>query len=975
MKNHQKRSAKADNTPESNRFIKLLVFQSDEQNFLLLYGFSVPTRQRPRGWTGRRERKTRRYIWTTILPRKEAELFEQSLTTPEGISMENMGRITPQLVRRDEVLCGNPLLKESGPVTELSRLTEFWNVRKTASAEQLRSSFGSDGKQLLRDIQDLFVWVQQECGIDFLKDGSRFGNYERYDPPASEYSFEIQTHKELGLKTTTIKKAAPYNIDLLVNCAAEHRGRILLDQVKLFPAGETVLEFTANEPMSRTIIRIWEVESGKLVYSSDETLMMNVSFIMNYSEPVRQIQDAWTQKLYASATNRGDVIKGRIETLSRSTLDRTVTIRSSTHNQIDSALEEGPDLFASYRRQPCKGAFIPNIQLDGEIESFLKIREYIDQHIVKKVVIADPYFSVYAAAKLLTRIPRTDLQIDVITSLGKKDPDNEEETDICQKYRAFMEKNRAVFHENLTICNLRRGGKQVFHDRYLIRYLNDGTIDGFMLSNSINSMGQAYPLVIVPLECEICLEVCEYLNGLRDSEVQEKLPKRERITCEILFNGQTAAKTTQKPPNEPIQLEDWLPSWYDTDRNLTMKREEVPTGVSAIWVRWPDEKENVIRALGLLGIQTHLWPANCVAQALRAVDGAAETFLKNFPSLARERERFQDHTAQGVNSEEYTLWALLNGQAKPTRQGFRLLLREAGHIWYDGTYWLQGGYALLLELDAKAFAELFAELKSPLMFDVLALHLLFYPWDNQLYRTLLDTGSLYLDLLCAEALFYRLEEEAWPLERLTEALAPLTPERRARQNTYLLSRSAFSARTSQKDQDDQERWVAIRWLLLGLAASDLPKCSTEDQKVAVFWLYDCEGRSQCALCLELADLVEDPLKRELLERAVSTSAQELLDCSYDHDVSDYVELYLYSAEQLYGQETEEKIFLQVLNRRALEDATEPQLKNYAYQRWHRANISAKRQMEVFHALRVHHPQWEKVEKWLDTWEDRINEGT
>lgn len=483
MKNNLKQYAETASTSQRNRFIKLLVFRTGEQSFLLLYGFSVPTSQNPRGWKNRRERKTRRHIWTAILNQEEAELFEQSLTTSEGLSLEGLGAIAPELFRRDEVLSGDPLLDEPGPVTGLSRLTEFWNVEKAASFQQIQASFDSDGRQLLGDVQDLFGWVRQECGIDFLKGGSRFGNYERYDLPISEYSFEIQTSKELGLKTTVIKKTAPCDVNLLVNCAAEHRGRILIDQIKLFPAGETALEFTADEPMSRTIIRIWEAGSGKLVYSSDETLVMSISVGSNYSGPARQIQDAWTQKLYASAANRSDIIKNQVEKLSRSTPDRTITIRSSTHNEIDSAMEEGGQLFASYRRQPCKGAFIPNIQLDGEIKSFLKIREYIDQRAVKKVVIADPYFSIHAAAKLLTRIPRTDLQIDVITSLGEKDPDTGEETDVCQNYRAVLEKNHAAFHGNLTICNIRRGGKQVFHDRYLIRYLNNGTIDGFLLSN------------------------------------------------------------------------------------------------------------------------------------------------------------------------------------------------------------------------------------------------------------------------------------------------------------------------------------------------------------------------------------------------------------------------------------------------------------------------------------------------------------
>ena len=128
----------------------------------------------------------------------------------------------------------------------------------------------------------------------------------------------------------------------------------------------------------------------------------------------------------------------------------------------------------------------------------------------------------------MARISNRDIQIEVITSLCKTNPDNGEVEEINQSQRLqeFLEENTHILHPKLLVWNLTRGGKQVFQDRYLIRYHKNGKIDGFLLSNSLNSMGQFYPFVIAPMDYDVCLEVMEYLNEIRDSDVQKKKIKK-----------------------------------------------------------------------------------------------------------------------------------------------------------------------------------------------------------------------------------------------------------------------------------------------------------------------------------------------------------------------------------------------------------------------------------------------------------------
>jgi hypothetical protein len=958
---------------KENRFIKLLMISVSENESVLLYGFSSAVNQEPYPWRQRKVCKTNRSICTAILPFDEAEKFERGLTEQGVLLIGAISFSSPELVARPAVLSNDGHMKEPGPISDFMHLTEFWNVRKEETFQKIKGALHTDGKELYREVQSLFHWAEQECGADFLRYGYRFGNFEHFQRPPAHNCFEIVTHKELGLKKTTIKKKTVFSKDLIVNCSAEHRGRWLINQTKIFPSEEDHLEFTANEPMSRVIIWIWDSENGNLIFSEDLTLMMGISINMNYSSPAYKISDPWTKKLLMSASNRSNVVMQKIESVTRSTPDRAITIRSDTANIIDTAMEEANTLFSGYRREQCCGAFIANAGKDGEINSFLKVREYIEQSSVKTVVIADPYFSVQAAAKLLTRISRTDVRIDVITCLGMTDPDTGEESDVCTACRKFLADHAGVFHNNLSVCNLRRGNKPVFHDRYLIRYHDNGKIDGFLLSNSLNAMGQAYPFVIAPMEHEVCLEVCDYINWMRDPAIQEQQKKAERIICDVLFDSDVKpalpAKITQTPTLSSVWLSPW---YYEEDSKLSIPKDELPVVVSAIWNHWEDEKEDICRVLGEIGATTYPWSARDLAETIQKIDGAADAFLTKFPAIAREKEKFIRHDRKGVNSPEYMLWALLSGHAKPSRQGFHLVFEQSGHIWYSEESWLYGGYWLMLELDPASFVALLEETNSPLIFDVLAARMLFYPWSETLYLTALKADHLCVQLLCAEWIFYLIKEEKLSNDQVYELMMKLTPEVRILQTMRLLSQIAFCMRVSRKANPSVEQCGTLREWLLDTAAEDIPQCSEEKWKTAVYWLYDCEVCSYCKLYLNLAERVSDlPIKNHLLQKATKIAQMDILDCSYEKDVSELIELYLYGMSLLHGDAAEKEILGKVVDWNVFETATEPELKNYAYDRWRYAYIRAKRQMQLLYMYKNSHPQAAKVTKWIDNWEKRL----
>ncbi|QQR05576.1 VPA1262 family protein [Flavonifractor plautii] len=959
-----------------NRFIKLLLFSTTEGE-VLLYGFSSPTNQPFLPWKQRKISKKRQSVFTAILPFHEAEIFEKRLTQESTLSMAKITLKSPQLVIRPIVLVNDTHSRQHGPVVEYAYLKELWNVQKEALFQEILHAFGTDGKELYRDVQDLLQWCREECGIDFSSQGPRFGNFEHYQSPPLGTGFQILTHKELELKKVTIQKTEVLSRDLVVNCAAEHRGRWLINQTKLLAAEESYIEFTAEEPMSWVVVQIWDQETGDLLFARDLSMILGVNLEMNFSSSAYHIRDSWTKKLLQSASNRKRDIEEGIEKVQRVTTDRTVSVKSSFHTEIDTALETGDSLLTGYRKTHCLGSFIPNTGKDGEIDSFLKIREYLEESTVDRVILADPYFSVQAAEKLLTRIPRTNLQLDIVTCLGMTDPDTGEASDICKVYEKFLLSNAKLLHGRLSVRNLRRGNKPVFHDRYLLRFHNDQHIDGFLLSNSLNKMGQNYPFVIAPLERKVTLEVCEYLTQMCDPKTQEKRPPKDRIICDILYDSAVKPIAQYKRKLSPSPLKEWLgPEYCENSRNAVPK-ENLPVAVTEVWSHWGQDKEGVCRVLGELCSNVFQWSIEDVAETLKNMDGAAEEFLMWFSACAEEKERNMKHDQNGINAPEYKLWALLHDRATASRAGLHFLFDQAGHIWYQEDWWLHGSYRLMLGLSPESFLLLMDASRSPLMFDVLATRMLFYSWSESLLLSASKAKLLHVQLLCARWMFSLFRDGKLSDKQVLDTLAQLTPQKRSLQTAYFLSQITFFVRTKHTlESNEIEKWEPLYRQLLSHLAADLPCCSEQERNTALFWLYDSEQCSQCSLQLDLSRYIEDPTIREaVLQQAVVGIQKYLIDSNYERNLETAVDLYLTSAEQLYGDEAEKQILGKLVDWRTFERAAEPELKNYAYDKWHYAYIRAKWQLLLLAKYAQRHPEAEKTLKWLKEWRMRFPDIT
>lgn len=946
-----------------NRFIKLLTISADEQD-LLLYGFSVPTEQAPRPWRKKKDKRKLDVSSAILLP-EEAEAFEQHLTGEDGIPLKDLTLPAPELAPRKPVLSYKTDWKAPAPVARLSCVHELWNVQKEELVRRLQAALGSQGKALYLDTRALLAQLREECGVDFSQHGARLGNYEHYDDILLNCHLEVRCDKASQGKRMLVEKPADWTRPLVVNFAARRQERILFNRVCFLGPEDTQAEFTAEETVGLCTVYAWDQETGELVFFKSAALCNQIDIGISVGGRSRVVRDPWTESLHSAAPNRGSVIREKIETVRLHSSEHTIHIGGKA--SITAAAQAGEQLLSPYSVKPCKGAFIPKNQKDGEIGSFLKIKEYLEQSSVCRAVIADPYFSVPTAAKMLPRIENRNLELTVVTSLTDTDPDTKQEKiDIVEDYRQFLRDNTLGLHEKLRLCNLYRGKAPVFHDRYLIRYHDDGSIDGFLLSNSLNSMGQFYPFVTAPLEPEVCLSVAEYLDQLQDEEFQKKQPRKERVFSRMLYDYKDRFSIQEPPPAEPAGQE-WLARWKD--RNIPAG--ELPEALEAVLCHWEESWEEACRALSLLGGYTHYWNAADLADLLREKPDIAEGYITWFSAKVREVEGARKH--QGIESkpEELTLWSLLAGKAEPSRMGFSMLLEGPSHVYYWGFGWMTGGSCLLLALDQVQFTALMEETCSPLMMNCLTERLSIWPWSEPLYRCLLGSKNSCVRLLAIHWPGFLLDRDRGGLtpQTVLPLLDSLEPGPQLLQSARLLSEAAFRVRNPKPDPGC---WPELLPALIKRTAATLPFCTPKERQTSLYWLYDCEECSWCNLHLKVAaQLEKGDIQNELLDTAVAIMQGYLTAPRFDHDISQHITLCLDALEARFGAQVERELHKHLVNWTVFEDAVEPVLRDYDYTRWSDAHLRARWQIRLLRAFLERHPKAEKTQKCLNLWETRV----
>jgi len=928
-------------------FVKLLLLGLE--NPALLFGFCAPTEQPPHAWK-RKELDNKPSIlqYTAILNQSDKDSLLNILNTKSSLNIgEEM--LTLNLESRPSVFSDTSGLEweSNKPVSKFHIVDEYWNLDKAFLLNEIEQSFlPCNGRELRHNIQRLFEVLKKECGIDFSQEGERLGNFEYYTPGKYIDAFDV---KRNNYTTIILRKKNTIPEELIVNCAAENEGRWVSNEVKAFYPDSDELAFSADEPMIHYKIKVWEKESGVLVYASESAFMMDINIDMATTSH-KVIHDPWTQTLQQNASKHKDDIQ-KIERITVASRYDVINVTSEQPVPWRKATQDGKKICISYKTAKTKGAFVPKTaDRKGEIDSFQKVREYIEEKGIKKAVLADPFFSVKSASKLLGRISSASVEFNVITALASTDPDtSEKNTDVKEQCKIFINQNRNLLHPNLTVQNVLRGNNPAFHDRYLIRYFDDGHIDGFLLSNSLNSAGQYFPYVIAPLESEVCLEVAEYLQNLMNPVYQNKLPEIEQVQIETLYSPARNREETE--PEKKCVLPQLLTgesrikdavhsgvklNYFEDGSNaksFTVLPGALPTIIPMLFQHWNSNSETAIIALGEALYHTYQGTYEA-KEILQSIPNAIPRYVETILLLVEDVEERQKHGQKSIHSEQFAYWAIMNGNAEPGPISH--WVDNPGHVYYkeEGYWWCL--YKLLWLLNPEEFLHTLEAIKSPLMLSILIEYIALYDYDKGLHELLLKSKWEWMHDLGAEWVWRNCKSKNLDINAVLDSIET---SMQLKQSAYLLSEAAFHARMLQANTPEADKvkaWELCIKLIERIAKlCNETEISNDEQINALGKVKDCEQTCNAWLILSIAQSIKDEAVRNAqLDRIINAyfNNNHSLPCNLDTD-EQYIELVVKAAELRYKDTFEKYIGSKLLHWGALNDWMEPYFRDREYWRW------------------------------------------
>lgn len=748
-----------------NTFYKLFVVKRSRDTCILLYGYGLPDTNELRGWSnGLINKKLNLYRLTCVMDDENSLKFQMSLTNKENIELIKGFSIKGGFIQRPETImypC-NELNNSESLLKSLSKVKEYWNLEKTLILQELQNFYKNKEPRIQREkIYDSIAKVSQEVSISFFNAASeRLGNIEIYTPSEWADKFECEAKKivnkrasDISVKGIRVNKKENIKFDSLVNCVLSNSNRCVLNQIKEMKIKDDFVEFDANEDVSEIKIDIWNKESGELVYSSHETLMRQAICSMNIGNNKKYLlHDEWTHKLEKTFGGSKEKIEklNEIRNIKYNEIPMVSKIGDYKNDPWNEAGSLSQRLVKPYRYENTKGAFCKKIgEGECEIDSFRKIAEYLNQPRVEKVIIVDPYFSIKAMEKFLGRVENRKLRLEIITSLSDIDPDKEgkdaKNSNYLNEVKAFLKRNNTIIHQYLKIINVTQNKNTAIHDRYLLRLLDDGTMDGYLLSNSLNSAGQNYSFVISPMDKEVTYSVIEYVNEIKDVEVQ-KQRKSGRFQIENLWD--TFDKKYEKDVVSIVPTKNWEQYMITNYSNgEVLEFEEL---FNKDWDTTDEKaKESILKLCWYLYHRNDEKIMDSLKQFINnVIDSNKLLSLCNEIALQLEKEE-ELYEENNLNNRRTDVYAFRNALDKQKQESVKInpqyLLNDCRYMYYEVNGYVSYLYEIIYEIGHKELVNIMEISHSPKAMELLCEKMIFNcDLDFDIYNRLLMSDIEWL---------------------------------------------------------------------------------------------------------------------------------------------------------------------------------------------------------------------------------------
>ncbi|AFZ27739.1 hypothetical protein Cylst_5743 [Cylindrospermum stagnale PCC 7417] len=408
----------------------------------------------------------------------------------------------------------------------------LWNCNKLSLfKEQNKNSDLPCTDQL---IKNCLSHLKEETGLDFCYiDSKRLGNIEWLCfPLADDYEQEKISFKIVNNYTTKVNILTDTfnpNTNLLIRCRCWNQEEVVLDQCKndhIDTQKPIELEFNSEQQVEAAMITVWVRRDGKefweIIYENSITLIDEIVSGISKLEPEIRLPSNWLEKW------KNSKLKARIKKneVIQQFHSENVTITQAQISPWKSANEDIRKLTNKLYPQSSGGQFFQkgweNSDNDpGRLSFFEWLKSITNNHQFTKVLFLDPYFDATDIFEVVARAEAIQTEYVVVTN-----------TQTISQYKSLGLK-AACEHNLLLLINLKfrllditsKGGgdKQLFHDRYILIFDQQGKVKtGYHLSNSLQSATSNHPLLITPIPDDIINNVELYVADLlQDNEKRE----------------------------------------------------------------------------------------------------------------------------------------------------------------------------------------------------------------------------------------------------------------------------------------------------------------------------------------------------------------------------------------------------------------------------------------------------------------------
>lgn len=542
---------------------------------------------------------------------------------------------------------------------------------------------------------------------------------------------------------------------------------------------------------------------------------------------------------------------------------------------------------------------------------------------VTKAIIVDPYFSTEALSNYLPRFQKY-VNLEIITSLTGVDPDNKKPVEKqSNKTLSLLKKIKGLLNGKLKFYNITRGNNQAFHDRFLLlEYNDDKNIEVYHMGNSLNSAGISYPFIITPLEDKVALNVCEYINNLKDPEHQKELPKKLRNNIEILFDSvkekekeslrQGKKSYTYKFPTIIAKNDNYnqavakcIEDGYilaDENARIAIVENKVKDLITELLESGRLDSDRTI-ALGEIILLSNKAYSE-VQESVMFSSKKREALIKNIDLLSKEIER-KYYQSQIYKIDERLGYSNML-RNKNTECNARALLNHIRPVFYNDDYYLERLYRLYFYMDPLSYVETMGNTYSPLMLSILLEKMARGQWNEKLYYFLLRQKWNWSNDLVAEWAYHKILTDEIDLKKL---LLRLNEEERVDQCLYLISSMHNENLLSDEKTKILEKSYPIVFFEFVKLINKKPSLFLETKTIDKIRI---NRKLQDAIVkLQLAEAIENLECKDIIkENVLGRFEEEVKQAIYVNE--DYFDLIIYFIMEYYSNEIEEIIYKKVL---------------------------------------------------------------